>query len=109
VTFPTSVFRAARFAACILALAGLASAQEPSVILKSLDQLEKRVSRVDADLARFRKTGTLADSAAKALTADLKSSPLAETPALAYNAPVSQKSATLTGTPPKGRSWQRIQ
>ncbi|MBW8888820.1 MAG: hypothetical protein JF616_13780 [Fibrobacteres bacterium] len=74
-----SIFRAARFAAGILALAGLVSAQEPSVILKSLDQLEKRVSRVEAELGHLRKSGPAAtasvrpDTAVAALAARLDS------------------------------------
>jgi hypothetical protein len=67
--FPSSASRAARFAACILALAGLASAQEPSVILKSLDQLEKRVTRVEAELGHLRKSGASAPSSVRPDTA----------------------------------------
>jgi hypothetical protein len=40
----------------VLALTALAAAQEPSVILKSLDNLEKRLIKVESDVGKARKT-----------------------------------------------------
>jgi len=55
---PIPLLRLARSASlAMLALAGLAAAQEGSVILKSLDQLEKRVSRIEAEMGHLRKAG----------------------------------------------------
>jgi hypothetical protein len=55
---PILLSRLARSASlAMLALAGLAAAQEGSVILKSLDQLEKRVSRIETEMGHLRKAG----------------------------------------------------
>lgn len=61
--FPVSASRSILSAACILALAGFAAAQEASVVLKSLDELDKRVSRVEAEMGRLRKNPPAAAAA----------------------------------------------
>jgi hypothetical protein len=78
---PASLFRVARCASMVLALTGLAAAQEGSVILKSLDQLEKRVTRIEAEVGHLRKAGPApaapaaahSDTAAAALAVRLDS------------------------------------
>ena len=67
-----------RAAAILLAGFALAAAQEPSVVLKSLDNLEKRLIKVEGDLGKVRKLGVPAaaakpDSNAAGLSARLDS------------------------------------
>lgn len=101
---PVSLFRVARSAGMLLALAGLASAQEGSVILKSLDQLEKRVSRIEAEMGRIRKSGPAPaapaaarpDTASAALAARLDS--VSARLARLEQAPAPAAASTATGT-----------
>ena len=67
VTRGSSVLVSGCVKASAILLAGLAfaAAQEPSVILKSLDNLEKRLIKVEGDLGKVRKLGAPAASPAR--------------------------------------------